>query len=173
MHYSEKSILQDGWSIKDSLAHITEWELAMIRCLNTSLHGEIPNQPLFGLPEEEVIQINAEYYQRNIRIPIGQVLDEAQDSYQLILVTMRRVTEYDLFEPRRFDWLAGKPFWPIVAANTCWHYEEHREEFENAINKSSLQNFYFHFPPNSNTPVMSAIWTRSCSRRRKTEHKNK
>jgi len=77
MHYSEKSILQDGWSIKDSLAHITEWELAMIRCLNTSLRGEIPNQPPFGLPEEEVIQINAEYYQRNIRIPIGQVLDEA------------------------------------------------------------------------------------------------
>ena len=40
-HFSEKPILPDGWSIKDTIAHITECELAMIRCLNSLLkHGQ-------------------------------------------------------------------------------------------------------------------------------------
>ena len=134
MHFMEKPILHDGWSIKDSIAHITEWELAMIRCLNRSLKDETPNQPPFGLSEKEVIQINADYYQQNKHKPIGQVTDESHDSYQVILGTMQRVSENDLFDPQRFDWLDGKPIWPIVAANTCWHYEEHRAEFENALN---------------------------------------
>lgn len=105
----------------------------MIRCLNTSLTGETPNQPPFGLPDEEVIQLNANYYQQNKNKPVGQVTDEAQDSYQLILETMQRVSEIDLFDPRRFTWLEDKPFWPIVAANTCWHYEEHREIIEKVL----------------------------------------
>jgi len=133
IHFSEKPILHDGWSIKDTIAHITEWELTMIRCLNTSLNDEIPNQPLIGLLEEEVDQINANYYQQNKHKPIGQVTDEYQDSYQLILETMQTVSENDLFDPQRFDWLDGKPFWPIVAANTCWHYGEHRAIIEKAI----------------------------------------
>ena len=133
IHYVEKPILHDGWSLKDAIAHITEWELAMIRCLNTSLRGETPIQPPFGLPEEVVDQINAEYYQKNLHKPTGQVRDEAEDSHYVIMQTMDRVTEFDLFDPQRFDWLAGKPFWPIVAANTCWHYKEHRAEFEDAL----------------------------------------
>jgi hypothetical protein len=92
----------------------------MIRCLNTSLRGETPNQPPFGLPEDEVDQINADFYQQNKNKPIGQVTDEAQDSYQLILNTMQNVSEIDLFDRQRFNWLSGESFWPIVAANTCW-----------------------------------------------------
>ena len=138
-HFSEKPILHDGWSIKDTIAHITEWELAMIRCLNTSLKGETPNQPPFDLSEEEVNQINADYYQQNKHKPIGQVLDEAQDSYQMILGMMQRVSDDDLFDLRRFDWLEGKPFWPIVAENTCWHYEEHRVIIEKALSVENLE----------------------------------
>ena len=59
--------------------------------------------------------------------------DEAQDSYQLILGTIQRVSEIYLIDPRRFAWLEGKPFWPIVAENTCWHYGEHRVIIEKAI----------------------------------------
>ena len=138
-HFSEKPILHDGWSIKDTIAHLTEWELAMVRCFNTSLRGETPNQPPFGLHEEEVNQINADYYQQNQHKPIGQVLDEAQDSYQLISGMMQRVSDDDLFDPRRFDWLEGKPFWPIVAENTCWHYEEHRVTIEKALSDENLE----------------------------------
>lgn len=138
-HFSEKPILHDGWSIKDTIAHITEWELAMIRCLNTSLQGKTPNKPPFGLPEEEINQFNAEYYQQNKHKPIGQVTDESQDSYQLFLGTLQRVSENDLFDGRRFDWLAGKPFWPIVAANSCWHYEEHRGTIEKALSAENLE----------------------------------
>lgn len=133
IYHSDLPILQDGWSVKDVIAHITEWELAMIRCLNTSLRGDIPNQIPFELSDDEVDQINAAYYQQNKRKPLGQVIDKFQDSYLLILDTVRRASEDDFFDPQRFDWLEGKSFWPIVAANTCWHYQEHRTIIEKAL----------------------------------------
>jgi hypothetical protein len=126
-------ILHDHWSVKDTFAHITEWELAMIKCLKTSLSGETVDWPPFGMSAEQVNQINTEWYQRNKRKPLGQVLDESQDSYILVLETIRSVTENDLFKPERFSWLEGKPFWPIIAANTCWHYKEHRHIFEKLL----------------------------------------
>ena len=133
MHFMETPIFHDGWSIKDNIAHITECELAMIRCLNSSLKGETPQHIPFGLPEEEENKINAYYFQQNKHKPIGQVTDEAYDAYQLVIGKIKRVSEDDLFDPRRFDWLAGKPFWPIVASNTCWHYKEHRVTIKNAL----------------------------------------
>ena len=77
IYHSELPILHDGWSIKDVIAHVTEWELAMIRCLKTALRGETPERLPFDLPDDEVDQINAAYYQRNKRKPLGQVIDES------------------------------------------------------------------------------------------------
>jgi hypothetical protein len=85
------------------------------------------------MSEEQVNQINTEWHLKNKRKSLGQVMDESQDSYKVVMDTIRRVTENDLFNPERFIWLEGKPFWPIVAKNTCWHYKEHREVFEQLV----------------------------------------
>jgi hypothetical protein len=119
-------ILHDHWSVKDTYAHITEWELAMIRCLNNSLRGRVPERPPFGLSEDQVHQTNIEYYQKNRRKSLGHVLDESQDSFELVLQRIRLTKDSDLFDPGRFIWLEGRPFWPIITANTSCHYKEHR-----------------------------------------------
>ena len=40
------------------------------------------------------------------------------------------MTEIDLFDGSRFAWRNGDPLWHMVAANTWWHYKEHREQIE-------------------------------------------
>lgn len=126
-------ILHDRWSVKDTYAHITEWELAMIRCLKHSLRGKVPERIPFGMSENQVHQTNIEYFQKNRRKPMGHVLDESQDSFELVLQTIRLANDSDLFDPGRFDWLEGHPFWPIIAANTCYHYKEHRLILQNLL----------------------------------------
>lgn len=123
-------ILDHKWSVKDTLAHITSWEQAMIDWLQVSLQGEVPDRPAFGLSNEVINQINEQYFLENANKTLEQVLDESQTSYRMVLETLQMVTEDDLFNQNRFAWLEGNPFWPIVAANTCWHYAEHGEVLE-------------------------------------------
>ena len=35
-----------------------------------------------------------------------------------------------LFDAEHFAWREGRPLWFMVAANTYWHYAEHREHLE-------------------------------------------
>jgi hypothetical protein len=126
--------LEGGWSVKDTLAHITAWEQEMIGWLRAAQRGETPERPPFGLGEQVVDQINAGFYQANRDKPLEQVLDESSQSYREALEIVEQAPKADLFDPKRFQWLEGEAFWPIVAANTCWHYEEHRLAIEQWLN---------------------------------------
>ncbi len=122
--------LDGGWSVKDTLAHITAWEQEMIGWLQTAQRDETPERPPFGLGDQVVDQINAGFYQANRDKTLEQVMDEFSASYRETMDLVRNAPEADLFDPQRFQWLEGQAFWPIVAANTCWHYEEHRLAIE-------------------------------------------
>jgi hypothetical protein len=37
------------------------------------------------------------------------------------------LSEAELTDPQHFAWREGDPLWHMVAANTWWHYKEHRE----------------------------------------------
>jgi len=128
--------LDSGWSVKDALAHITAWEQDMLRWLADSLAGNTPDRPAFGLSTEIIDEINADFYKANLEKTSQQVLDEANRSYQAVLDILRQVSEAALFGQHQFDWLEGQAFWPIVAANTCWHYNEHRIDIQTLLSSS-------------------------------------
>jgi hypothetical protein len=129
--------LGNGWSVKDTLAHIKEWEQAMLGWLEALQSGGTPDRPPFGLSDEIVNQINANYFRANKHKPLNQVLDEYRASYKKALQGIQAASEADLFDVGRFEWLESKAFWPVVAANTCWHYEEHYEELEKWLTGSA------------------------------------
>ena len=56
-----------------------------------------------------------------------KVLAGFQNSFQKTLKAVQALTEQDLIDPQRFEWREGDPLWHMVAANTWWHYKEHRE----------------------------------------------
>jgi hypothetical protein len=55
------------------------------------------------------------------------VLTDYHSSHQAAFNTVAALTEQDLVDPQRFLWRNGDPMWHMVAANTWWHYKEHRE----------------------------------------------
>ena len=118
-------VFDGGWSVKDTLAHITAWEQLMIDWVETSLRGDVPQRPVSG--DDWVDQLNARLHAENKGKGLDEVQRDFAASYQEALALVERLDEDDLFDPERFPWRDGSPLWQMVAANTNWHYKDHRE----------------------------------------------
>ena len=123
--------LQGGWSIKDLLAHITTWEQNMISWLGVARKGNEPQLVPPGFSSwDEIDAINQSYYLQNSKKELFEVLNAFNKVYIKALKIVQETSEDDLIDPNRFPWRKGEPIWHMVAANTFWHYEEHRVDIE-------------------------------------------
>jgi hypothetical protein len=114
----------DGeWSVKDALAHISAWERRMISWVNSVLHGEKPDIPL---PWDED-RMNFDTFTQVKDKPISDVLEEFRLSYWDSLALAETLSEEQLDTVHTDTWPMG-PLWIGVAANTSWHYKEHRND---------------------------------------------
>lgn len=116
----------DGeWSVKDALAHISTWERWMIRWTNSLLQGETPDTP----EPWDVERMNAETHARVKDIPLGDVLEEFRQSYWDSITLAENLSEEQLQTVHDDTWPMG-PLWSGIAANTNWHYKEHRADIQ-------------------------------------------
>lgn len=131
---SETQMLQigdeDGWNIKDILAHITAWELLMIDWIEASLRGETPDRPAPGEPWDDLDLINQQIYDQYKDVPLSEVFAQFHNVHHVAYSKVASLTERDLMDPERFVWRAGHPLWHMVADNTWRHYDEHLEVIE-------------------------------------------
>jgi hypothetical protein len=130
-----QSGVENNWSVKDILAHITDWEKRMVQWIEESLQGQTPEQPAPGMTWDDLDKLNEQTYLANKDRPLSAVLTEFDDSYQQSLKVVEALTEEELLDPNRFEWRGGKPLWYMIAANTWEHYQEHRETISNWLEK--------------------------------------
>ena len=129
--------VESDWSVKDILAHITDWERRMVGWVEESLRGEVPERPAPGMTWEDLDRLNEQTYLANKDRPLDEVLADFHSSYQQALTTVEALTEEDLIDPQRFEWRDGDPMWHMVAANTWWHYKEHHETINNWLKEEN------------------------------------
>lgn len=131
---TEAQMLQPGIegnrTVKDLVAHITDWEQRMIRWVNESFAGLVPQRPAPGMTWDDLDRLNEQIYLANKDKPLAEVMSASSSSYAQALEAIRGMTDVDLFDGARFAWRDGDPLWHMVAANTWWHYREHREQIE-------------------------------------------
>jgi len=122
-------MLQPGssgeWTVKDALAHISAWERRMLSWIGSHLRGEAPDVPL----PWDVERMNAETYAQVKDRPLAEVLEEFRRSYREALTLAESLSEEQLQTAYTDTWPMG-PLWLGVAANTDWHYKEHRKDIE-------------------------------------------
>ena len=119
----------DGeWNVKDALAHISTWERWMISWTTSLLIGEKPETP----DPWDVDQMNAETYARVRDLSLAKVLEEFRQSYWDALALAESLNE-DQLQTVFSDTWPMDPLWLGVAANTCFHYRDHRIDIQNWI----------------------------------------
>lgn len=131
---SDAQLLEPGIEgnrcVKDILAHITDWERRMNLWIQESLAGLIPQRPAPGMTWDDLDRLNEQTYLENKERPLSEVMAASRRSYAQALQAVQGLSEEDLFDGRRFAWRNGDPLWHMVAANTWWHYKEHRQQIE-------------------------------------------
>lgn len=117
-------------TVKDLLAHIIDWEQRMIHWINESYAGIVPQRPAPGMTWDDLDKLNQQTYLANKDRALDEVMAASEESYSRALDLIQNLTEEDLFDGSRFAWRQGDPLWHMVAANTWWHYKEHRLQVE-------------------------------------------
>jgi len=108
------------WSVKDVVAHLMWYEREMVGVLTA--HA-LAGSDLWDLPGDER---NGVLFEQNRQRLLGDVLAEARQVFDRLLVAMRSLSDEDLVDPGRFrdmpaDWVP----WQILAGNTYEHYRDH------------------------------------------------
>jgi hypothetical protein len=127
-------ILNEGWSVKDSLAHLIDWEKMSLDWLARSLRGEEVKRFVQGFQyeteaEREAVmeKLNTHLFEQNKNRALDDVLQDFRATHRAIFNFVAQMDENDIFDPNRFAWRNGSPAFDMLAGNTFEHYDEHRQ----------------------------------------------
>ena len=118
--------LDNGWTVKDVVVHLTMWEAELVKLLFRAEQGRNPGTIHFrGKTTDE---INAQWYQQNKDRDLEMALNDFHGVRKQTLRRVQSFTDEDLTDPDRFDWLGGHALWTWIAADSFKHEREHTEQ---------------------------------------------
>lgn len=119
------TVLANGWSVKDVIAHIGFWENRMVNLYSILSSGDVPQETIDSLGLDD---LNARVYEDNQLVPLGIVQINELEAYEKLLDIAETAPADDLFDPQRFAWTEGEPFYKWIEGNTYGHYADHIPE---------------------------------------------
>jgi hypothetical protein len=120
---------EGGWSIKDNLAHVAEWEQYLLRVLlGGETDAEFMGAAFERINPDDIDQVNNFLYERNRDRDLNDVLAGLRRSHEQVMAKMEATPFEDFLQPMFPD--RPEPVLEWVAGNTYGHYREHREIIE-------------------------------------------
>ncbi len=124
-------VVSDNWTIKDTIAHITAWEIELLRWLERASKGLSPDIPGPGKWTPFIETFNSSKYLENCERPLEDVLNEFNQIYEQVLTEFQSLPE-DPDDHYWSVWFNEEPPW-ILFATYHQHYKEHREQISARI----------------------------------------
>ena len=112
---------EDGWTVKDMIAHISWFEREMVTLIEARA---LVGSELWLLPPDER---NKVIYEQNLKRPLASILTESTQIHQQLLDALSTLPDtISLDSPADFenmppDWIP----WQIIASNSYKHYQAH------------------------------------------------
>lgn len=114
-----ESMEEGGWSVKDTIVHITWNEREMIGfCQQHAL----VSPDLWNLPQDER---NARPVEEQRDVPLSDILAESEQVYAQLLEAIQTLSDEDLNDARRFRGLREGTPWEMIAGCSFDHYPGH------------------------------------------------
>lgn len=112
-----------GWTVKDVLAHLADWQARMPVWLGAARRGEPDESPAPGLTWRQVDILNQRIYETHRDQPLDEVLTYFRATHQQFITMVESMPEDEIMTPGRYpftgknavyNWLGG------YAAHDIW-----------------------------------------------------
>ena len=116
-------VTRGGWSVKDILAHLVEWQKMNFAWYEAGLRGEKPAMPAPGYTLRELPRLNHMIYLKNHRRSLRAVLKDYRSYHERTVALIESLPDSDLVTLGRFSWTG--PSWTLsdyLRASTAAHY---------------------------------------------------
>lgn len=120
-------ILEDGWSIKDTLAHIAWWERSCASWVANRASN--PQRLPDGYSFEDIDRLNNDLHAEQQQQPCAAVRDDARSAHAAIIAAIEPLADADL-ATSHYGWPALDE---MIRSNTTEHYEEHLSAIDAAV----------------------------------------
>ncbi len=124
--------LPGGWSVKDTLAHLTVWHRRALDLIDPVEPPRVPGIPASGIEAGQIDEFNARFYTEHKDQPLPDALAAFRESYRQLLDCVQRMADADLMKSLAGETTCGE----IIAGNTYDHYPEHLEAIQAAFTGS-------------------------------------
>jgi hypothetical protein len=111
------------WNFKDLVAHLTAWRERTLARLAAGPDGDVP-PPAWPASLTTDDEINDWIHEQHRDRPLGDVLADADQSYERLAHLIETMPEEDLTTPGRFEWMEDTP---LVEADFFGHLHEEHE----------------------------------------------
>ena len=112
-----------GWSVKDLLAHLVEWQHMNLAWYAAGVRGESPAIPAPGYTLRELPRLNEAIYRKHRRRSLEAVLLDYHSYHERVIGLIEALSDADLVTLNRFPWTG--PSWTLsdyLRASTAAHY---------------------------------------------------
>lgn len=116
-------VTRGGWSVKDVLAHLVEWQCMNLEWFAAGLRGEKPAMPAPGYTVRDLPRLNQMIYRKHRRRSLRAVLQDYDHYHERILDLINALSDRDLTTLHRYSWTG--PSWTLsdyLRASTAAHY---------------------------------------------------
>jgi uncharacterized protein (TIGR03083 family) len=131
----EEPTLEGGWSLKDTLAHLSWWERRTAHALRSGALSLPDTGPLalaasLTYDDTWVDRVNALVYQHYRQHPANEVLEEFRRAHEEMLAALSELHDEDLADDGELNRRIGGSVLQLIRGDTDEHYVEHREALE-------------------------------------------
>lgn len=119
----------EGWTVKDYLAHLTAWQRRLVRWFEEGSAGRFRERPEPNFTFEQLDELNDHDWHAARATPLAVVEHEFAATADAVEALIGRLTDDDLNDPARAPWL-GFEARHAIAGNTYGHYAEHLDVIE-------------------------------------------
>ena len=120
---TKAGVTRGGWSVKDILAHLVEWQAMNLGWYGSGLRGEKPAMPAPGFTLRELPRLNQMIYRKHHRRSLRAVLGDYQSHHEQLVALIASLPDADLTTIGRYTWTG--PSWTLsdyLRASTAAHY---------------------------------------------------
>lgn len=93
-----------GWSAKDHVAHLAEWERMLLSWHDAGRQGESPAVPGEGCTWATLSDLNQRIHDQNRDAQLEHAMADWRDTSRRLIDLTEAMSEADLFTPGRFTW---------------------------------------------------------------------